>query len=363
MKRDTLLIIDDSELDLAILNEIFKNHFKVKCLSNAAQAMRFLTQNQHRICAVLLDICLGRKGAGFTVLQQIQQDIPSTGLPIILITSDAQKQYVVDGIARGAADFLVKPVDPHTVQTRVCATVKSAWPAGTTILDASSPAVSQDNAPLALLPRTLSAEDAEKIAAQWWDKLCVLAKNRPAISLSQARRIQKITTLFAETYVETHPDSGLSFLDATFIGCAAAFLDVGLLGLPDAVITDPDTPAYQEHTTIGRDFFLQGSAEHPFLHYCSEIAYWHHKNFDGTGYPQTDTSVTPPLCAQLVHTAMRCDNYAKIHRNHNNRFERMLYALSDEVGHIISEEMYSLVQSCQEPMSILLLDLDHSSQS
>ena len=29
MIRDTLLVIDDSELDLAILNEIFKHHFKL----------------------------------------------------------------------------------------------------------------------------------------------------------------------------------------------------------------------------------------------------------------------------------------------------------------------------------------------
>lgn len=360
MKRDTLLIIDDSELDLAILNEIFKNHFRVKCLSNAAQAMRFLSQNQHRICAVLLDICLGRKGAGFMVLQQIQEDTPTSELPIILITSDAQEQYVKDGIAYGAVDFLVKPVDPHTVQTRVCATVKSAWPVGTTILDISDPNISQDNAPLALLPRTLSAQDAERIASQWWEKMRILTQHRDAISLSHAQRIQKITILLSETYVETHPDNGLTFLDAAFMGYAAAFFDIGLIGLSDAVLSDPNAPLYETHTVIGRDFFLQASAEHPFLHYCAEIAYWHHKNFDGSGYPQTDTSATPPLCAQLVRTALRCDHYASVHRNYNNQFDRMLHALSDEVGHTISEEMYTLVQNCREPLSILLHDLHPS---
>lgn len=32
--RDTLLVIDDSELDLAILNEIFKHLFRVECSSD-----------------------------------------------------------------------------------------------------------------------------------------------------------------------------------------------------------------------------------------------------------------------------------------------------------------------------------------
>ena len=31
MIRDTLLSVDDSELDLAILNEIFKGLFRVEC--------------------------------------------------------------------------------------------------------------------------------------------------------------------------------------------------------------------------------------------------------------------------------------------------------------------------------------------
>ena len=68
MIRDTLLVIDDSELDLAILNEIFKQHFRVVGFSESHQALSFLKQERGRICAVLLDICLGRRGAGFAVL-------------------------------------------------------------------------------------------------------------------------------------------------------------------------------------------------------------------------------------------------------------------------------------------------------
>ena len=71
MTRDTLLIIDDSELDLAILNEIFKGLFHVECIcQEATQALSFIHKESDRICAALVDICLGRRGAGFTLLQQ-----------------------------------------------------------------------------------------------------------------------------------------------------------------------------------------------------------------------------------------------------------------------------------------------------
>lgn len=128
MIRDTLLIIDDSELDLAILNEIFKGLFRVECAAEARRGLTYLHHNMERVCAVLLDICLERRGAGFTVLHQLQGNPDTASLPVILITTDANEKDVRASVERGAVDFLVKPVDPHTVQERVCSVVRAAWP-------------------------------------------------------------------------------------------------------------------------------------------------------------------------------------------------------------------------------------------
>ena len=135
MIRDTLLIIDDSELDRAILNEIFKNLFHVECVANAAQGMQYLREHAEQVCAVLLDLCLERRGAGFDVLHTIQDDPVSSNLPVVLITADAHEKDVRSGVERGAVDFLAKPVDPHAVQKRVCQMVRATWPPMTTILD------------------------------------------------------------------------------------------------------------------------------------------------------------------------------------------------------------------------------------
>ena len=55
----------------------------------ARPAIAYIHRNSDRICAVLLDICLGRRGAGFQVLQQLQAAEETSSLPVILITSDA----------------------------------------------------------------------------------------------------------------------------------------------------------------------------------------------------------------------------------------------------------------------------------
>lgn len=127
MRRDILVIIDDSELDLAILNVIFKDIFRVKCLSNAKNGMEFIIHNYKKICAILLDICLEEKGEGLSVLKEIKQLKEISNLPVFLMTTDANKEYVVAGVQQGAFDFLVKPVDPCSVQNRVCEKVRALW--------------------------------------------------------------------------------------------------------------------------------------------------------------------------------------------------------------------------------------------
>ena len=65
MIRDTLMVIDDSPLDLAILREIFKQLFHVECFDEARSAMAYINRNSQRVCAVLLDLVLTRRGAGY----------------------------------------------------------------------------------------------------------------------------------------------------------------------------------------------------------------------------------------------------------------------------------------------------------
>lgn len=362
MIRDTLLIIDDSELDLAILNEIFKKIFKVECLSNANQAVNFIVRNHEKICAVLLDICLGRKGAGFSVLEQIHQYKETKNLPIILITSDANESNVLDGIHYGAVDFLAKPVDPHHVQKRVCDRVKATWKGKETILDAVGKNTTNKNTPTEtieknisplLWPDSLSIKDIEKISNVWKQQMSLLCQFRKNPFIDQYQRISHITTLLAKTYVANNTTKDLNDEDATLIGLAANFYDIGFLGIPDEVIEagenqkEPTRNLYLKHSSVGRDFFKVYNSNHPFLRYCSDIAYWHHKNYDGTGYPETTTVVSIPISAQLVRTALRCDFYARHYFKHSDYIARMLNALMPEVGSIISEEMYGNVVQCK----------------
>lgn len=361
MKRDILLIIDDSELDLAILNEIFKNTFQVKTLSESKEGLEFISQKKDQICAVLLDICLGRKGAGFQVLEKLQTQQGTEQLPIILITSDANEEYVKDGIAQGASDFLVKPVDPHTVQERVCNTVRNAFPEGTTILDADEETESETSSSFfAFMPSPVTKNDTEYVAAQWAKRLQDFCQHRSALSMEEYKRISAISSLLAETYVIKYPQSKLSQVDATMIGMAAMFYDIGLLALPDDVIAagaeqeEPGRSLYFQHLDLGKAFFQSNDPQNKFLRYCEEIAYWHHKNFDGSGYPQNTEKTEIPISAQIVRTAIRCNECVKSYLGYPDYYERMTRVLSAEINRTIAPEMHDIVVASESQLVLLM---------
>lgn len=347
MIRDTLLVIDDSELDLAILNEIFKHHFRVVCEMDARRGLTALKHDKARICAVLLDICLGRRGAGFAVLHQFQVNQETSDLPVILITTDANEKDVRASVEQGAADFLVKPVDPHTVQERVCAVVRKSWPPNSTVLDqpsrealeSPSPAVGP-SAPC-LLVGDLSLEESATLAQRWLDKLERFCRFRPTLDLTRYRQLGRITTCIAEAYVERHPGGPLKADAAALIGLAAPFCDIGALGLTD--LDQAEQPeGDSRHPLLGWEL-LTTEEEIPLLRFGAEIALWHHKNADGSGWPQ-DREGEAPLSAMLVHAALRLQHYLHYYQGYEDALDRAVHTMRGEVGSIITKPVYESLE-------------------
>ena len=349
MIRDTQLVIDDSELDLAILNEIFKHRFRVVCEMDAHRGLATLRQEKARICAVLLDICLGRRGAGFTVLRQLQVSRETSDLPVIMITTDASEKYVRTGMEQGAVDFLVKPVDPHTVQERVCAVVKKHWPPKSTILDrlhSEENIAPQEDAPAApqrksVLIGDLSVEESAALAQRWFEKIERFCRYRPALDTERWKQLGRLTACIAQGYVERHPGGPLKAETAALIGLAAPFCDIGAVGLISSM-NEEHPEGDPRHPLLGWEL-LMPSEDIPLLRLAAEIALWHHRNADGSGFPQ-DREGEAPLSAMLVHAAMRLQHYLHYFRGYEDALDRAISTMHGEIGSVITEPVYEAIE-------------------
>ena len=85
--RDTVLIVDDIEVNRIILRGIFEKDYNLLEAENGDQAMLFLKQYHRQIAAVLLDLVMPQKD-GFQVLTEMNDLDMLSECPVIVITSE-----------------------------------------------------------------------------------------------------------------------------------------------------------------------------------------------------------------------------------------------------------------------------------
>ena len=67
---------------------------------------------------VLADVIMPRRD-GFGLLQALRANPATSRIPIILLSARAGEEATVEGLARGADDYLVKPFAAHELLARV----------------------------------------------------------------------------------------------------------------------------------------------------------------------------------------------------------------------------------------------------
>ncbi|USF26564.1 hypothetical protein N510_001492 [Firmicutes bacterium ASF500] len=342
--RNTLLIIDDSELDRAIFNEIFKKDYRVLRAATASEGLDQVRNNVMDLAVVVLDICLQRGPSGFAVLERIHKLEGCSRIPVILLTAEPEPQWVYRGVEMGAVDFLVKPLAPVATQNRIRSIIEDIW--GTEEeQDADAP------------PGKISLQEAEILTQRWQKKFLSFCHNHDSTFASYVQRLRIITSALSDAYSQLFPESNLTPYDAKLISMASGFAEVGQLALPDEIVLagphqpEPGRTQFFQHTKLGGELFKDGPQEwEPLITYCAEIAAYHHKHYDGSGFPPALSQEQIPLSAQLVHTAMQCSDLADRYENEPDVFKMVYRALSLRAGHVLSHNMLKAVDASKKPL-------------
>ncbi|WP_374509137.1 response regulator [Niveibacterium sp.] len=117
VSRATLLVVDDTEDNLALMAGLFKDSFQVKAANNGERAL-LICQSDNPPDIVLLDIMMPGMD-GFEVAEAIRSHPSSEHIPIIFVTAHGDEATHRRAMALGAIDFVTKPIDPDTLQLRV----------------------------------------------------------------------------------------------------------------------------------------------------------------------------------------------------------------------------------------------------
>ncbi len=112
-----ILVVDDSVSNRDAIAELLRDEgFRALTAADAAQAEAALAADAVEL--VLLDVGLP-KVSGLELLERVRRARSPMELPIIMVTAASESDAVVAALARGANDYVTKPVDFAVLLARV----------------------------------------------------------------------------------------------------------------------------------------------------------------------------------------------------------------------------------------------------
>ena len=115
--RPLILVADDNADILGLVKAVLeRSGYDVVTVSDGAQALASVDQRKPDLA--VLDITMPEID-GLEVLRRIRADTRTSGLPVVLLSAQAQEADVVRGFATGASAYLKKPFSPRELTERV----------------------------------------------------------------------------------------------------------------------------------------------------------------------------------------------------------------------------------------------------
>lgn len=293
------MIVDDEEVNRAILEIMFQTEYEVIQASNGEEAIKQIEDNPDTVL-ILLDIVMPVMD-GFGVLEYMHSKELLEKLPVILITGETIRDSEDKAYSYGVADVIHKPFYPDIVERRAKNIIELYQ--------------NKHNMEERLKEQEKELRAQQKLLQEnnefMIDTLSTVVEFRSLETGEHIRRIKYFTRILLKYLDKYFPKYGLSKVQIDEIARASALHDVGKIGIPDAILLKPGrlTPEefeeMKKHTTIGSEILesFRERQDNEFFQYCYEICRWHHERWDGNGYPDHLVGDQIPISAQIVAIA------------------------------------------------------------
>ena len=293
-EKPSVLIVDDSEMNRIILNEMLKDEYRVLEADNGRTALDMVDRYGDELSLVLLDIIMPGMN-GFEVLGELSRRTVADSLPVIMISSEDSDDVVLRAYELGASDYINRPFNARVVRRRVSNTIRLY-------------------AKQRRLTSLLSQQYNERVknSRMLIDIMAGVMELRNGESGLHVTHIEKLTELLLGCLVHRSDQFPLDNEQRSTIAMASALHDIGKMSIDDAILNKPGRLTAEEfeimktHTTLGADMLLELGRQHtgnPLLEYAYQIARWHHERWDGKGYPDGLKGDAIPIAAQVVSVA------------------------------------------------------------
>lgn len=292
-QRQQILIVDDSEMNRALLSEILSTDYRILEAGNGEECLEKMQQNLGDLALVLLDINMPVMG-GFEVLDYMNRNHTIEDVPVIIISSDDSDEAIRKAYEMGASDYVNRPFDYKVVYQRVYNTIK-LYAKQRRLVTMVSDQIRKQEKNTTMLVGVLSQ----------------IVEFRNGESGLHVQHIQVLTELILERVLERTNLYKISAEEQDNIPLSSALHDIGKIAIDEKILNKPGrlTPEefeiMKKHTTYGSEMLrkLPNFKDESLLQTAYNIARWHHERWDGRGYPDGLKGDEIPICAQIVSLA------------------------------------------------------------
>ena len=296
MKKHTILITDDGEINREMLKFIFEEQYDIIEACDGEEAISIMDERAGEISMLFLDLIMPNK-SGLDVLAYMNQNGLIDSIPVIMITGEATPEAELKAYEYGVSDIIYKPFEPNIVMRRTM-----------NIIELFEHRIDIERE-LAIRTKELleSKEKLEKSNEFLVNALSSVVEFRSMESGEHIRRVKKFTKIICNYVRKFYPQYELTKEQVDLISQASALHDLGKIAIPDNILLKPgkltrdEFEEMKKHTIYGCELlekFKQEESE--FYRYCYDICRSHHERYDGKGYPDNLAGDQIPIWAQVV---------------------------------------------------------------
>lgn len=293
-RRQTILVVDDSDMNRAILADMLGEKYDIIEAVNGIEAIAAIRDNMARISLILLDIVMPEMN-GIEVLESMNKSGWISEIPVIMVSADSKAETIERAYNLGATDFIARPFDPSIVRKRVLNTL-ALYAKQAQLVDMVEAEMDKRESSVSIMISVLSQ----------------IVEFRNAESGRHVLNVNTLTELLLRRIAQ-RDDSAYDLTPETIdtIKLASSLHDIGKIAVPEDILnkpgklTDKEFEIVKGHSAAGSDMLdsMPGIEEEPIIVVSRDIARWHHERYDGRGYPDGLKGEEIPLSAQVVAIA------------------------------------------------------------